>query len=66
MLTGLSQINMDKSKAEAFIKEYRALCKKHGIVIGGFDDGPFLAKINQYNKLEELIRHMMKNKVWGS
>lgn len=57
---------MDKSKAEAFIKEYRALCKKHGIVIGGFDDGPFLAKINQYNKLEELIRHMMKNKVWDS
>ena len=53
-------VGMDKFKVEAFLQDYRAVCEKHRLFIGGYDDGPFVGEItDQWNPLDEHINFLM-------
>lgn len=50
---------MDKVKVEAFLRDYGAVCEKHGLLIDGYDDGPFIVEISEhYDSLEEHIQFL--------
>ena len=52
---------LTRKQMDEFLVDYAAICKKHGIVVGGYDDGPFLVEITaRYNPLHSNISQMKK------
>ena len=50
-----------EKKVEAFIAEYRALCLKYRLFIGGYDDGPFLNDGQYGGPFEKLLEENIQD-----